>query len=72
MISAFIPFELGSPVVTSYQYKPARKRSGLESPLAKYFISCDRRHGNPPFFPIPFESVAATIAVMDVLFDILY
>jgi len=32
-------------------------------PLAKYFISPGRRHGSPPFNPIPLDLVAATIAI---------
>jgi hypothetical protein len=34
-------------------------------PFAKYFISPGRRHGSPPFSPIPFDRVAATIAVSE-------
>ena len=35
--------------------------------LAKYFISFGNRQGSVPFRPIPFDLVAATMAVMLVL-----
>ena len=37
----------------------------MDVPLAKYFISPGSLHGSVPFFPIPFDVVAATIAVND-------
>lgn len=35
------------------------------SPRWKYFISPGKRQGRPPSLPIPFERVAATMAVTD-------
>lgn len=33
------------------------------APFAKYFISPGKRQGSAPFLPIPFDMVAATMAV---------
>lgn len=66
-VALFIPIQTASaslPVAVARMYGLAACSLWPDDlPLAKYFISPGRRHGNPPFNPIPLDLVAATIAV---------
>ena len=48
-------------------WSSGRKHVCLYIPRWKYFISPGKRHGRPPFLPIPLDRVAATTAVTSVI-----